>query len=181
MTAVFRYPTKSLLGDYLRAGVGLAVGVGILLSVPPSPAIVVIFGGLTALFLVFGVRTVRRQVTHIAVDQQGLHTAGFGTRVVPWEALEQLKLRYYGTRRQRTRGEGQGFMQLTLRGGGTSVTVESSVDGFEYIAWRAAKAARENGVSLDPTSAGNLLDLGLDADADQPAPPITPPRDARPR
>ena len=176
---VLRYPTKALLGDYLRAGVGLAVGLGVLVSVPLSPVIVVVFGGLSALFLVFGLRTVRRQITAIAVDDRGIHSAGFGTRVVPWNALEQLKLRYYGTRRQRNRGEGEGFMQLTLRGGGTSVTLESSVDGFAYIAWYAAKAAREHGVSLDPTSAGNLLDIGVDADAEQPAPPIEPTGGAR--
>lgn len=177
---VLRYPAKALLGDYLRAGVGLAVGLGVLASVPPSPFIVVVFGGLSALFLVFGLRTMRRQVTQIAVDDRGIQSAGFGTRAVPWDALEQLKLRYYGTRRQRNRGEGEGFMQLTLRGAGTSVVLESSVDGFAYIAWCAAKAARENGVSLDPTSAGNLLDIGVDADADHPAPPIDMPTGARP-
>ena len=63
-------------------------------------------------------------------------------------------------------------MQLTLKGAGASMSLESSIDGFEYIAWRATKAARENGVSLDPASAGNLLELGIDADQDQPAPQI---------
>ena len=62
-------------------------------------------------------------------------------------------------------------MQLTLRGGGgASLTLESSIEGFEYIAWRAAKAARDNRVTLDETSAGNLLDIGIDADAAQAAP-----------
>jgi hypothetical protein len=57
------------------------------------------------------------------------------------------------------------------------MTLESSIGGFEYIAWRAAKAARENGVSLDPTSAGNLLEIGIDADEDKPAPEIKATRD----
>ena len=167
---VYRYPVKSLLGDYVRAGVGLTVGLGVLISVPPSPAIVAVFGGLIALFGVFGLRTVRRHVTEIAVGDAGIRSQGLGTAVLPWHELEMIKLRYYGTRRQRSRGEGEGFMQLTLRGGGASLTFESSVEGFEYIAWRAAKAARDNGVSLDPTSAGNLLDIGIDADVDQPPP-----------
>ncbi len=68
-------------------------------------------------------------------------------------------------------------MQLTLTGAGATMTLESSIDGFEYIAWRATKAARENGLSLDPASAGNLLELGIDADADQPAPQIEAPPD----
>lgn len=167
---VFRYPTRTLLGDYMRAGVGLIVGVGVLLSVPPSPAIVVVFGGLTALFLVFAARTVHRQVVEVAVSNEAICAAGLRTRVVAWEDLDRLKLRYYGTRRQRQDRDGSGFMQLTLAGGRESVTLESTLEGFEYVAWRAAKAARENGVSLDPTSAGNLLDIGLDADADRPPP-----------
>ena len=44
------------------------------------------------------------------------------------------------------------------------------MQGFNYIAWRAAKAARDNGVSVDPTSAGNLLALGFDADGEMPPP-----------
>ena len=87
-----------------------------------------------------------------------------------------LKLRYYGRRRPRNRESSGGFMQLTLKGADTSVTLESSLEGFEYIAWRAAKAARENGVGLDPTSVGNLLELGIDADEDGPAPDIEAPR-----
>ena len=75
-------------------------------------------------------------------------------------------------RRQRGREERGGFRQLTLQGGGASLTLESSIEGFEYIAWRAAKAARETGVGLDSASAGNLLELGIDADADGPAPEI---------
>ena len=167
---VYRYPTKSLLGDYLRSAVGLAVGIGVLVTVPPNAVIVIVFGGLTLLFLAFGARTVQRQVIQIAVTNEEIATAGFGAAVLPWPALETLKLRYYGTRRQRNRSEGGGFMQLTLKGSGKSMTLDSSIDGFKYIAWRAAKAARENGVSLDPTSAGNLLDLGIDADADEPEP-----------
>lgn len=167
---VYRYPTKTLIGDYVRSAVGLGIGVGVLTSVPASPVIVIVFGGLATLFLVFGLRTVQRQVMHVALTSEEICSAGFVTRVVPWRALELLKLRYYGTRRQRTQGDGAGFMQLTLKGGGTSMTLESSIEGFQYIAWRAAKAARDNGVSLDPTSAGNLLDLGIDADADEPAP-----------
>ena len=176
---VLRYPLKALVGDYIRAGVGLAVGLGVLASVPASPAIVIIFGGISALFGVFGLRTVKRQATEISLDEAGIRTKGIGMGMgdasLPWSALETFKLRYYGTRRQRTRGEGEGFMQLTLKGGGASLTLESSLEGFNYIAWRAAKAARDQGIPLDPTSAGNLLDIGIDADVEQEPPmPRTP-------
>jgi hypothetical protein len=168
---VYRYPLRSLVGDYLRASVGLAVGVIVLVTVPPSPAIVAIFGGLTVLFLVFGLRTVQRHMLQVALTDDQICGAAFRTRILPWDSLERLKLRYYGTRRQRRREDGGGFMQLSLKGGGAALTLESSIDGFERIAWRAAKAARDNGVSLDPTSAGNLLDLGIDADRETLPPP----------
>ena len=111
----------------------------------------------------------------VAVTSEEICSAGFATRIMPWNKLEGLTLRYYGTRRQRARdSDGGGFMQLTLRGGGAIVRLESSIDGFEQIARRAVKAARDNGVSLDPASAGNLLDMGIDADTEQSAPTDAP-------
>ena len=168
---VHRYPTRTLLGDYIRAAAGLAVAMAVLLSVPPSPIIVAVFGAVAVLFLLFGAKTLHRQITRVTLSDREIRSTSLAPRALPWPALEQLKLRYYGPRRQRDRGDtGTGFMELTLKGGGASMTLESSLVDFEYIAWRAARAARENGVSLDPTSAGNLLDLGIDADSERPAP-----------
>lgn len=167
---VLRYPVKSLAADYFRAGIGLSVGLGVLASVPPGPVVLPVFGGLSLIFGVFGYRTVKRHVTTISLGDTAISSQGLGSVTLPWHELEMLKLRYYGSRRQRARGEGEGFMQLTLRGAGGSLTLDSSVDGFEYIAWRAAKAARDNRVTLDETSAGNLLDIGIDAYDEQEAP-----------
>ncbi len=173
---IFRYPVRSLTGDYLRAGIGLAVGLSVLASAPASVTVVVIFGSLTVLFLGFAYRTVRRNLMRVAVTAEAIRGSGRGAREVPWDQLNLLKLRYFGTRRQRHKETGGGFMQLTLEGAGASLTLESSIEGFEYIAWRAAKAARDNGVGLDPASAGNLLELGVDADEAGPAPEIKPTR-----
>lgn len=171
---IYRYPGRALTGDYIRSAAGMLVGFGVLLSAPATPAIIVIGGGVAGLFSLFGFRTVQRHVTKVAVTDEEICGAAFGTRVMSWTDLERLKLRYYGTRKQERRG-GEitgGFMQLTLKGAGQSFTFESSMEGFTYIAWRAAKAARENGVSLDPTSAGNLLAIGLDADRETPPPEV---------
>ena len=165
---VLRYPGRALVGDYIRSAAGLLIGFGVLLSVPATPAIIVVFGGVAGLFSFFGFRTVQRHLTRVAVTEAEICNAGFGSRVMSWSDLEGMKLRYYGTRRQE-RGQG-GFMQLTLKGGGASLACDSAIEGFEYIAWRAAKAARDNGVSVDPASAGNLLALGLDADGEAPRP-----------
>ncbi len=166
---VYRYAFRSLAGDCLRSAIGLAVGVGVLLSVPPSPAIIAIFGSVAMLFALFALRTAQRQLLKVAVTDEEICNAGIWTRAISWNDLERIKLRYFGTKRD-DRGSG-GFMQLTLNGGGTSFTIESSLEGFDYIAWRASKAARENGLSMDATSAGNLLAIGLDADGETPPPP----------
>jgi len=169
---IYRYPRRALTGDYVRSAAGILVGFGVLLSGPATPAIIVIGGGVAGLFSLFGFRTVQRHVTKVAVTDGEICDKAFGTRIMCWTELERLKLRYYGTRKQDRRGSEitGGFMQLTLSGAGKSFTFESSMEGFTYIAWRAAKAARENGMSLDPASAGNLLAIGLDADRET-APP----------
>ena len=167
---VFRYPGRAVAGDYIRAAAGIVIGFGVLLSVPPTPAIILVFGGVAGLFSLFGFRTLQRQMTKVAVTDAEICRAGFGSRVMSWSDLERLKLRYYGTKRQE-RAQG-GFMELTLKGGGASLACDSGIDGFRYIAWRAAKAARDNGVSVDPASAGNLLALGIDADGEVPPPEL---------
>jgi hypothetical protein len=165
---LYRYPPRALAGDYLRAAVGVGVGVGVLLSVPPTPVIVTVFGGMTGLFGYFGLRTLQRHVTKVAVTSEEICRRAFGTDIMTWRQLERFKLRYYGSKRQQR--SSSGFLELTLTGGGTSLTFESNLDGFTYVAWRAAKAMRENGASIDPTSAGNLLAIGLDADGEKPPP-----------
>jgi hypothetical protein len=171
---IYRYPRYSLNGDYLRAFVGLAVGIGVLLSARDSFAVNIIFGAVALLFGTFLLRTIQRSVTKVALSEEEIARADFMTKVIPWDSLERLKLRYFGTRRERRQeGGGRpsgGFWQLTLSGAGGRMVFESNLEGFDMIAWRAARAARENGVSIDPTSAGNLLALGVDADGEGPPP-----------
>ncbi len=165
---IYRYPGQALAGDYIRSLVGVAVCLGILLAQPANLVVLVLACGIGALFAYFAFRTVQRHMTKVAVTDAEICNAGLASRVMPWGSLEHLKLRWYGTRRQ-DRGGG-GFMQLTLSGGGMAFTYDSGMPGFNYIAWRAAKAARDNDVSVDPDSAGNLLALGLDADGEMPPP-----------
>ncbi|RDD63238.1 hypothetical protein [Ferruginivarius sediminum] len=166
---VFRYPAGTLSGDYLRSAAGVGLGVGVLTTVPIGWAIGLIFGGLAGAFGLFGARTLERHITRVAVSDGEIARAALGTRVIPWDRLDNAKLRYYGTRRQQKNKDG--FMQLTLRGAGTSMTFESNLEGFDYIVWRTARAARANGVSLDPASAGNMLTLEIDPDNEAPPPP----------
>jgi len=146
----------------------LIVSSAVLMAQPSNLIVIVIFASAAALFGFFGFRTVQRHFTKVAITDDELCNAGFVSRIMKWTDLERLKLRYYGTKRQE-QGSG-GFMQLTLKGDGLSFTYDSGMEVFDYVAWRAAKAARENGISVDPASAGNLLALGVDADGEMPPP-----------
>ena len=170
----FRYPPRVLLGDYLRAAAGLFVGLGVLLAAPPTPVVLVIFGAIAALFAVFGLRTAFRHHLRVAVTDDAIACRGVTTKVLPWGEIEGMKLRYFGSRRSKWRPLGGGFMQLTLKGTaqgqGTAMTFESTIEGFDWLAARAATAMRARGLELDPATSSNLIELGVDpaAEAERP-------------
>lgn len=174
-TAFYRYPPNRLVGDYLRAGVGVAFGLAVLLAADEVGWVMgAIFGGLALAFGLFGLRTLRQHLTEVAVNEEGIFTRGpRGTRALPWGELQGLRLRYFGSHRQRKSQSG-GFLELTLYGTGQKLKLESSISGFRDIAWWATRAARRNGLSLDPATAGNFLAIGIDADAETPRPTADP-------
>src|SRR3546814_4201089 len=93
-----------------------------------------------------------------------LFRSGAATKIIPWHELSVLKLRYFGSRRSKWRPAGSGFMQLTVRGAGHAMTFESSIEGFDWLAGRAAAAMRARGLELEPANASNLIELGIDQD-----------------
>lgn len=154
------YPRTGILLDYLRAAVGLGVGLVLLLSAPGSPVMIALSGAVMALFLLFAIRTLQRQAMEVTVSDEAIATTGLRSARLPWDQLRRLKLRYYGGRRSRDKGKG--FMELTLVGGrGPKLRFESSLPAFEDIARRGLAAARASGASLDPATLGNLESLGV--------------------
>ncbi|SMF09352.1 PH domain-containing protein [Tistlia consotensis] len=170
-TVFYRYPPNRLVGDYLRAGVGVAFGLAILLASDKVTWVMgLIFGGLALAFGLFGLRTLRQHMTEVAVNEDGIFTrTPTATRTLAWSELEGLRLRYFGSHRQRKSKNG-GFLELTLYGPAKRMRFESSISGFRDIAWWSSRAARHNGVSLDPATAGNFLAIGIDADGETPRP-----------
>lgn len=162
----FRYPPRALLGDYLRSAAGLFVGLGVLLVVPPNPVVVVIFGALASLFAVFGLRTIQRHGLRVVVTDDAIACRGIFTKVLPWAQIESARLRYFGSRKSKWRPLPSGFMQLTLKGAGTVMTFESSIEGFDWLAGRTAAAMRARGLPLDPATVSNLIELGIDPAGD---------------
>lgn len=154
----FRYPVRALAGDYARAGVGLLVTLGPLLFVPASPVMMVILGGLAALFLAFGARTALRQWTVVRMDDAGIVADGLMRAQIAWSELEGLALAYYSTRRDRTRG----WMQVTMKGRGSRLRIDSTIDGFGDIVRAATRHADRRGLELSPATMGNLAAMGID-------------------
>jgi len=153
----FRYDRKVLTGDYVRAGFGVALTWGPLLIVEAAPVMGYILGALGGVFAVFGIRTLIRQMTTIEVSEEGLRARGPIGKAVSWDDLNAMKLAYYSTRRDRQRG----WMHLTLKGGGTKLGVDSSIDGFEHIAEAALDAAVRHNLALSDVTRANFDALGI--------------------
>ena len=158
MTETLRTSPAALTGDYARAAAGLAMTALPPLLLDLNAWIAVPLGLAAALFAAFAARTVQRHMTRIVMDEDGVRAEGPLGGAVRWDALSGLRLRYYATRRDRT----DGWLVLTLTDGGGRVRVESTLDGFDALAERAAEAARRNAVPLDRATQDNLLALGID-------------------
>ena len=168
---LLRYRRRSLVGDYVRSSVGVGAAVVVLSPLPESWLVWAIFGTIGSLFGIFGLRTLQRQFSVFSLSDEGITCRDYRTRRITWRDLENLKVRFFGARRRATKDR-LAFLQLTLEGGGVRLVLESSLESFEYVTWRAARALRDNQKSSDSTTAGNLLAIGIDADSAGPPPPI---------
>lgn len=165
MTTALRYRRTDLLLDYGRAALGAGLSGAVLVAQTP-PAVVAVASGLTALFGIFALRTVTRQITRYVVSPTGIAAIGWRKVALDWAELDRLRLRYYAPRRKRAKG----WMTLSLNAGGRRLSVDSTLPEFEHVAALAAAAAHRNGLPLDDTTLGNLAAMGLlpQASADQP-------------
>lgn len=155
------YPLSRLWPDYLRAGFGLAVCLGLVLFAAPQSVIFALLVGLSLLFAWLGAVTAWRQQIEIELDvsgvvwrsplaeRLGLSRWGLGrTVVLPWSSLRTVTLRYYSTRRDRS----EGWLQLRIEAEGGTLRVDSNLIGFPSLVERAFAAAERNGVVISETS-----------------------------
>jgi len=153
----FRYPIRTLLLDDAKAVIGLIISAGPLFLDDLSRFWLYVFSVLTVLFLVFAIRTAIRHTRVLELSEKGIRMRGFNARGFVWEALESVQLRYYSTRRDHERG----WMSLKLKGGGSTVAVDSSIAGFEDIARQVADVARQREIELSPASWTNFDAMGI--------------------
>ena len=153
-----RYPVAALWKDYLRAVTGLTTFGAAALFVAVSSVMFWLLGGLALLFAVFGIRTALRHASRVAVDEVGICVTGPLHGSVAWNGLESVRIRYYSTWRDRS----SGWMQLVIKGGGTTIRVDQTLDGFPAIAGTVCRRALAHGARLDGTTRHNAGAIGLD-------------------
>jgi hypothetical protein len=151
------YPSQAMVGDYLRAAVGLVPTAALFATVSISAVPATILGGFAAIFAVFGLRTVLRHGTSLEMTEAELRARGGWHRTLAWAELDRMKLSYYSTARDRR----SGWMQLELRGGGVRLGLDSRIEGFDQVVRRAAEAAAARDLALNESTVANLESLGI--------------------
>lgn len=154
---VHRYPLGEIGADYLRAAAGLALTGGPLIFADLLPVVAIILAGLALLFAGYGLRTFWRHRTAVEVSDEALHTHGPFGKTVPWAALDEVRLRYFSTRRDRAKG----WMQLTVKGQEATIQLDSTLEAFEDVTRRVVLAAERRGLELSAATRSNLEALGI--------------------
>lgn len=152
-----RYPPTALRADYFRGGCGLAMTGLPLLMLPMHVVVAALFGAAALLFGTFLAGTVKRHLTVIEADAEGIISQGPAGTAIRWADLSTMRLNYYSTRRDKENG----WMTLVLKGKGHRMTLESSLTEFESVVEQAHRAADDNGVDLSPATLENLMVLGI--------------------
>ena len=152
-----RHTIRTIAPDYIRAGVGLALTAGPIFVVPTVEPVSWTLMFLTFLFAVYAANVVLRHASTIELGDDGIAVLGPLQRSLRWQDLQEMRLKYFSTRRDGAHG----WMQLVLKGAGVKIRIESTLCGFADIVGRAAKAANDEGLNLSSTTLGNLELLGV--------------------
>lgn len=155
-----RYPRRIIVLDYTRAGVGTVLTLGPLTAIPTASIAGFVLSLLSILFIFFAARTWVRSRTVAQLSEEGLAVTAMGYNAISWQDVASLELRYFATKRDRS----QGWMQLTLKSAGTTLRLESTLEGFENITRAAAGAASERKLPLSTSTLENLRALDLPTD-----------------
>jgi hypothetical protein len=162
-----QYPGSVLLKDILGGVAGLLVCAALIVLGQPSIWSALILYGFVGLFAYYVLRILVRSRCHIVMDSGGLSVysssgASDVRQRLGWAELERLDLNYYCTRRDGR----EGWLNLRLRGAGTSLSLDSRLSGFEQVLSNALDAARRRGVAISAATAANLVGIGLSVPVD---------------
>lgn len=152
-----QYPNATLYGDYARAAFGFGLTAGPLVLLDLATVMTVLFAALAVLFGWFGGRTALRHISRVELSPEAIAVRGPIERRIPWAELRRVKLAYYAP----ARGRRSGWMQLTLRGRGRAIRLDSNLEGFDRILRSVQARVRAQDLPVDPTTATNFGELGF--------------------
>lgn len=155
LMSLHRYPPRALAGDYVRAGLGLAVTGGPLIFLRPATVVAVVLGAIAAIFALFALRTAIRHFTVVEVTADAIRAHGPTGKRLTWDEIDRVQLDYFSTRRE----SGDGWMQLKLGARRGRIRIDSTLGDFDRIAATVASAAR--GADMTETTRGNFQALGI--------------------
>ena len=155
-----KYPFSTLIGDYIRAAVGLILTAGPLLFTTHSSTVGYVLGGLALLFFVYGLRTFIRHRSVLEVSAMGIRAIGPMGATINWADLDDVELRYYSTNRDRSRG----WMQLRLEGAGRTLSADSTLSEFPTLVQHVINGAEARGLTLTETTLANIDALSSTGD-----------------
>lgn len=155
---VLRYSRAALAADVVRSAAGALLTGAPLLAAEPPAWLAALLGVLLVLFLSHLVTTLARGRRRYRVDERALHVLPAGITIA-WDALDEVHLDYFSTRRDGR----SGWMQLRLRSGARWVRVDSGLMGFEAVVRKAVGAAGARGLGVTPTTAANLASMERDS------------------
>ena len=150
------YPWESVLRDYAGSLGGLALSIGPLIALDPPALPSVLLAVMAVVFAIYGGLTIDRHFSRVVVDDHAIGVRSIRSMNVSWNDLDDIRLRYYSTRRDGARG----WMTIRLGQGRKHIRIESSLDRFETVLEHAARAVRANGLALDDVTARNFAATG---------------------
>ena len=160
----FLYSKKSLKGDYARGIIGIIVTGGLLIAATKITIFQYFFAGSAILFFGFFLRTAQRHLTIFLISDEIFHAKGPFGRIIYWLEVTEIRLRYFSTRRERN-GNG-GWFELTIKDFNSSISIDSSLTGFDDILPICAKFIKENKIIVTETTVENFSSTGLTLDRD---------------
>lgn len=155
--SVHRYPLPTLMGDYIRAGLGVLATVAMSMFLDLGTAGVItllIIGGVSLFFLL---RTVDRNRTVVSLDDDMIALTGFRAAKLAWDDLARMSLAYYTVKRDKS----DGWMEITLKDAKATIKLDSRLENFGVIVIKAARVARARRIPLNQITLSNLKALNI--------------------
>lgn len=119
---------------------------------------------IAVLFAFYFLERLSRLRSTVEIDDFGITvTGGFsGRRNIKWSGLEQFELRHFAL----GRASRLGWMDLKLKGSGSTILLDDNLDRFDGVLARAWMAAQEAGIDVSEVTLANLVHSGLSVRGD---------------